>query len=171
MGWRKVLPMKNTIIEIALVMIVIQPGFAQQYPDDDCSRTSHMRIYSNATYVEEAGDVVGIELAFSRLSDKSVSALLYVYEGAPTKDGVPLPGQFTGSTLAIEGIWVQQSRNSSGGKIAHRVPIKLYGQLDERKFVGTIQIDAVSPQAIQLQRVDAVWLCRANKKTSKIDSR
>ena len=121
-----------------------------------------MRIYSNATYVEEAGDVVGIELAFTVRQDNSINALFYDYEGAPTTDGAPLPGRAEGTTLAIDGICSQHLKDSLGKEVLHTLPVKLLGTFDETNFVGTVQINGGSLEFLRLRRVDAIWLCRAN---------
>ncbi len=155
--------MKNTSAGTALLVVMAFLAFAQERPGDACIRASRMRIYSNATYVEEAGDVIGVELALSVSPDKSVSALLYDYEGAPHKDGVPLPGHLTGKTLAIEGTWVQHLRDNSGKEIVQRVPVKIKGTLDDGQFVGTIKIDGGSREPVRLVRVDAIWLCPSKK--------
>src|SRR5258708_19433854 len=60
-------------------------------PVDECAQTAHSQIYSNATFIEEAGDVVGFELALQLSPHKSsVSGLLYDYEGVPNDDGIGL---------------------------------------------------------------------------------
>ena len=81
-----------------------------------------MRIYSNAAYIEEADDVVGIELAFNVQPDSSVNALLYDYEGAPNMNGAPLVGRMAGKTLTIEGKWVQNLQDSSGKETVRTAP-------------------------------------------------
>jgi hypothetical protein len=155
---------KNAIVGTAMVFVITLPAFTQQQAEPECAQTSGMRIYSNATYVEEAGDVVGIEIAFTVRQDNSVNALLYDYEGEPTENGVPLPGRAAGTSLAIDGIWSHHLKNSSGREVVHIVPVKLRGTFDETNFVGSVQINGGSVESIRLHRADAIWLCRANNK-------
>lgn len=156
--------MKDAIAGTVLLFVMALPAFVHQQAQPECTQTSGMRIYSNATYVEETGDVIGIELALAVRPDNAVSALLYDYEGVPTKEGVPLPGRAAGTTISIDGIWVQRMESSSGKEVVHRVPVKLSGTFDEMNFVGTVQINGGSLKALRLRRVDAIWLCRANNK-------
>lgn len=164
---RKVLAVKNPSIGTALLLIVGLVAFAQERPQDACIHTSRMRIYSNAHYVEEAGDVVGVELALTVHPDESVTALLYEYEGAPHKDGIPLPGRLIKETLAVEGTWIQHLRDSSGKNIVEKVPVKIQGTLDDAQFVGTIKIDGGSRETARLVRVDTIWLCPSKNATTE----
>jgi hypothetical protein len=75
--------------------------------EDECTRTANMQIYSNAFVTkDEAGDLVGYELALSQAADSTVEALLFVYEGGAA-DGINLPGRISGRKLTIEGSWVE----------------------------------------------------------------
>ena len=75
--------------------------------EDECTRTANMQVYSNAFLTkDEAGDLVGYELALRQANDSTVEALLFVYEGAPA-DGITLPGRISGKNLTIEGSWVE----------------------------------------------------------------
>jgi hypothetical protein len=151
---------KTATLGTALLFAIGLQGVAQQNAQHECAQTSGMQIYSNVTYIEEAGDVIGIEVAFAVGQDNSINALFYDYEGAPTTDGVPLPGRAEGTDLSIDGIWVQHLKDSSGKGIVQRTPVKLRGKFDETNFVGTVQINGGSIEALQLRRVDAIWLCR-----------
>ena len=163
--------MKNAIVGTVLLFVVAIPAFAQQQPEAECARTSGMRVYSNATYVEEAGDVVGIELALSVRSDTSVTAFLYDYEGVPTTSGIPLLGHLSGKTLTIEGSWSQNLRDSSDKEVVRTVPVNVRGELDEAAFEGSVQIDAGKAQTVRLRPVDAIWSCRANSKVTTTSRR
>ena len=147
-----------------MLFVMALPAFTQQQAEPECAQTSGMRIYSNATYVEEAGDVVGIELAFIVRQDNTINALLYDYEGAPTTDGAPLRGRAAGTTLAIDGGWSQHIEDSSGKEVVHTVPVRLRRTFDETNFVGTVQINGGGVESLRLRRVDAIWLCRAKNK-------
>lgn len=156
--------MTKAIVRIALLFVVTLPAVAQQHAEHECAQTAGMRIYSNATYVEEAGDVIGIELAFSVRQDNSINALLYDYEGTPTTDGAPLRGSAEGTDVSVDGIWVQHLKDSSGKEIVQTTPVKLRGTVDETNFVGTVQINGGRLDDLRLLRVDAIWLCRSNDK-------
>ena len=158
------LAVKKAIVGSALLFVMTLPTVAQQHAQHECAQTSGMRVYSNATYVEEAGDVVGIELAFIVRQDNTINALLYDYEGAPTTDGAPLRGRAAGTTLTIDGIWPQQIEDSSGKEVVHTVPVKLRGTFDETNFVGTLQINGGGVESLRLRRVDAIWLCGTNNR-------
>ena len=84
----------RNIIHVALAVLLVivllgTLGGPLNASEDECERTSHMGIYSNAAFIEEAGDVVGYELAVEQLDGTSATALLHVYEGVPNKDGTP----------------------------------------------------------------------------------
>src|ERR1700690_909535 len=82
--------------------LVASCSSAQGTPSDECSRTASMRVYSNAWVHKETGDLLGYELAIKPLSDTSLDALLYVYEGGAS-DGIRLPGRISGKHVTIEG--------------------------------------------------------------------
>jgi hypothetical protein len=66
-----------------------------------------LKVYSNAAYVEEAGDVIGYELAFEQRSSRSIKAHLYIYQGVPNLDSISLSGKFSGGKVTMEGNWIQ----------------------------------------------------------------
>lgn len=57
---------------------------------DECARTAQMDIYSNAQVSEVTGDLGGFELALDKPNASHRKALLFVYEGAANKYGIPL---------------------------------------------------------------------------------
>jgi hypothetical protein len=73
------------LVTMSLVGLVplIAPRASQSTPEDECARTARLQTYSNAVFVEEAGDVVGFDLAFQQRNGHSVTALLYEYQGVP----------------------------------------------------------------------------------------
>jgi len=162
----ELLSVKHSIITTALLFLMVLSVCAQPKRGDECARTSGMQIYSNATYIEEAGDVVGLELALTVRPDRSVNALLYDYEGVPTNDGVLLDGRIAGTTLTLDGIWVQHLHESSGREIIHKVPIALRGVVNEKSFVGSVQINGGSQGSVRLLRTETIWLCRASSKAA-----
>ena len=85
--------------------ILVEHGSVMKEPN--CGRTAEMRVYSNAYLSEETGDVGGIELAIKDKRDSSVNALLFVYEGAPNDEAIPLSGSVTNKHLTLQGNWVE----------------------------------------------------------------
>ena len=117
-----------------------------QVPDEAISRTCKSvkgaTIYSNAYYVEEAGDVVGIEIAIFPYSGHR--ALLFVYEGTPFSDPIPLTGKRFGTKVS----W-----SSPKGK--------LYGTITGHEILGTVQVGDGSPERVRLRKVSHLWGCRS----------
>jgi len=131
-------------------------------PEDGCARTTHSQIYSDAVFIEEAGDVVGFELAFQRHSATSVDALLYVYEGAPNKDGISLSGRISGRNVMMEGKWIEHlTEEPSHKEVIETHAVKVDGTLDAAWFRGSVKIDDLNtPSKVRLKRVDHVWMCK-----------
>jgi len=121
-----------------------------------------MQVYSNAAFIEEAGDVVGYELALDLRKDSTVDAILYVYEGAPNTDGIHLAGRITGKKLTIEGNWTEHLiEYPSKKELVQTHFIRMAGMLGSSALRGTISIEGlVTPAAIRLKHVEHVWLCR-----------
>lgn len=59
------------------VLLFVAPGGVLDASGDECEWTARMRVYSNASLIKEADDVVGYELAVQQREDTSVDALLY----------------------------------------------------------------------------------------------
>jgi hypothetical protein len=130
---------------------------------DECERTSRMRIYSNASYIEEAGDVSGYELAVHRHDGNAIDAVLYFYQGAPNEDGMSISGQIVGRKLQMEGDWVEHFIESSSLKeIADTRHFKLTGTLTSAWFRGTL-VFAGTPEKVKLKHVSRLWMCAASK--------
>jgi hypothetical protein len=133
--------------------------------EDDCARTAHSQIYSDAVFIEKAGDVVGFELAFQRHSATSTDALLYVYEGAPNKDGISLSGRISDRNVMMEGKWIEHlTEESSHKEVIETHAVKVDGTLDAAWFRGSIKIDGLTPSKIRLKRVNHVWMCKTAPK-------
>jgi len=148
---------------IALLVLVPFLGFgASQNPSpDECAKTAHLQIFSNAVFVEEAGDVVGYELVFQERNPKSAEALLYVYEGVPNEDGISVSGQISGTKVTMAGNWVQHLiEEPSKKEIVETRPVEVSGTLDSNRFRGTIKISGLSTP-VTLKRVGHIWMCRA----------
>jgi hypothetical protein len=146
---------------------VVSSGKNLNACEDECIRTAHSQIYSNAVFIEDAGDVVGFELAVQRSNHgSSVSALLYDYEGVPNEDGISLSGQILGKELIIEGNWVRHlTEMPSKKQIVETRHVKVNGKIDSTRFRGTIKIeDLDTPINVRLKRVDHIWMCKRQTK-------
>ena len=141
----------------------VSPGENLNASEDEYARTAHSQIYSNAVFIEEAGDVVGFELALQRSHDSSsVGALLYDYEGVPNEDGISLSGHILGRKLTMEGNWVGRLiEQPSKKEIVETRLVKLDGTIDATRFHGTITIsDLDTPIRVRQKRVDRIWMCK-----------
>ena len=85
MGCRNVTPL--SVHALLAMVLSLTLGGALNESKDECERTAPMRIYSNASFIKEAGDVVGYELAVQQRQGALIDAFLYVYEGVRNKDG------------------------------------------------------------------------------------
>jgi hypothetical protein len=145
---------------LAMVLSVTLSGTLDA-SEDECERTAQMRVYSNAAFIEEAGDVVGYEMAVQRREGTSIDALLYFYEGVPNKDGISVSGHIAGGKLAMEGDWVEhlieQPSNKETVETHH---VTLNGKLDSTWFRGTIKIAGLAtPIKVRLKHVSHIWMC------------
>jgi len=134
-------------------------SFSQSRREKDCNTDPETKIYSDAKYVEEAGDVIGLELALKPSTGEGINALLYIYEGAPTMKGISLRAILKGKTLVIDETSSEHSFDSSGKDVVHELPIKISGTLEESEFAGSVQINGGNPETVVLRRVPAIWLC------------
>jgi len=133
--------------------------------EDECERTSHMRVYSNASFIKEAGDVVGYELAVEQRDGTSITALLHVYEGVPNKDGIYISGHIAGGKLTMEGDWVEHLiEQPSKKEVVETHHVTVGGTLDSIWFRGTIKIAGLAkPVNVKLKRVSHIWMCASQK--------
>jgi hypothetical protein len=134
-----------------------------QKPDssDECARTSGMQVYSNVFIHEETGDLLGYDLAIKRKADSSVDALLYVYEGGESGDGIPLSGQVVNKRLAVQGIWVEHLiEYPSKRTIVEKHFVKLVGDLGSTALSGELTIEGIDErEAVRLKHVKRIWSC------------
>ena len=121
-----------------------------------------MQVYSNAFVHEETADFLGYELAIKQTSDSSINALLYVYEGVPVEQGIPLSGRISGKSIALQGKWVEHLLQSPSKKeVAQTHFVKVDGVLDATSFQGHAKIENMdSPDNIRLKRVQRLWFCK-----------
>jgi hypothetical protein len=148
---------------LALLAMVLSAtlGGTLDASEDECERTAQMRVYSNASFIEEAGDVVGYELAVQRHEGTSIDALLYFYEGVPNIDGISASGHIAGGKLAMEGDWVQHLiEQPSKKEIVETHHVTVNGTLDSTWFRGTIKIAGLAtPIKVRLKHVSHIWMC------------
>ena len=139
---------------------VLQPSLG--IPEPDCGRTATMHVYSDAYLSEETGDVGGIELAMTEKKDSSVDALMFVYEGAPNHDAIPLSGTASNKQLKMKGNWVEHLvEYPSKKEIVQTHSVAVDGAIDSSMFEGDLKIEGLDFSGkVQLKRVPQIWLCR-----------
>jgi hypothetical protein len=150
------------IATVALIGLVpfVGLGAYQDTSQDECARTAHLQIYSNAVFVEEAGDIVGYELVFQQRSRNSAKALLYIYEGVQIEDGISISGQISDRKLTMEGDWVRHLvEEPSKKEIVETHRVEVSGTLDSNRFQGTLKISGVATP-VTLKRLGQIWRCR-----------
>jgi hypothetical protein len=131
-------------------------------PESDCGRTAKMRVYSDAYLSEETGDVGGTELAITEKKDSTVDALLFVYEGAPNDEAIPLSGSTANKHLTLQGNWVEHLvEYPSKKEIVQTHFVTVDGTLDLATFQGDLKIEGLAfPVKARLKRVPQIWVCR-----------
>jgi hypothetical protein len=155
-------------ISARLTLLLVAAGFSStillaQKPSssDECARTSGMKVYSNVLIHEETGDLLGYDLAIKRNADSSVDALLYVYEGGDSDDGIPLSGQVVNNRLAVQGTWVEHliEYPSKRTKLEKHF-VKIVGELGPAVFSGELTIEGMNErEADRLKLVRRIWSC------------
>jgi hypothetical protein len=130
--------------------------------EPDCGRTAEMRVYSNAYLSEETGDVGGIELAIKDKRDSTVDALLFVYEGAPNDEAIPLSGSIASKHLTLQGNWVEHLvEYPSKKEIVQTHFVNVDGTLDLSSYQGDLKIDGLAfPDKVRLTWVRQIWECK-----------
>ena len=127
----------------------------------DCGRTVEVRVYSNAYLSEETGDVGGIELAIKDKSDSTVDALLFVYEGAPNDEAIPLSGSIASKHLTLRGKWVEHLVEYPKKETVQTHLINVDGTLDLASYKGGLNIDGLAfPDKVRLTRARQIWVCK-----------
>jgi hypothetical protein len=120
-----------------------------------CELVKGAAIYSNARYIEEAGDVIGFELAF--LDDKT--ALLFDYEGTP--DAEPIPLNVSKNSGAWEGALRRKViEYPSKREVTDTVAATVKGKLIGKGFQGAIQVGQGNSERVNLKRVRHLWGCK-----------
>lgn len=146
---------------LLLGLALSSPSYYLNAAEDDCARTSKMRVYSSAFIAAGSGDLDGYELALSQTSDSKVDALLFVYEGA-ADGGIPLSGRISDGNMIIDGVWTEhQIESPSRKEVVQTHSIKILGALDPSWFRGRMKIEGLlTPEKIRLKRVPRIWACR-----------
>ena len=149
-------------LPVVLAVLFAAPlNLAQGAPPDVCERAAEMQVYSNARYIEEAGDVIGDELAVQRREGNSIDALLYFYQGEPNKDGIALSGHIVGEKLTMEGDWIQHLFESpSNQQIVETHHVTVTGTLNSNWFRGSISLGSRSGPDVKLRHVPHIWMCK-----------
>ena len=134
----------------------------EEIPEPDCGRTAKTRVYSDAYLSEETGDVGGTELAITEKKDSTVDALLFIYEGEPNDEAIPLSGSTANKHLTLKGNWVEHLvEYPSKKEIVQTHFVTLDGTLDLATFQGGLKIEGLeSPAKARLKRVSQIWMCR-----------
>jgi hypothetical protein len=130
----------------------------QSAPQSECNGNLCLQVYSNADFIEEAGDVIGYELAFEPRSGKSIKAQLYIYQGEPNTDGIDVSGHFSDGKVMMEGKWIQHLvEEPSNKEIIESQPVEITGTLDPKWFRGIIRVSGHA-EKVTLKRTDRTWL-------------
>jgi hypothetical protein len=150
----------RTSLLIVVLLARALPGQTAA-PTNECGRSAEMRVYSNVFVHEETGDVLGYDLALKRSRDLGVDALLYVYEGGNSAEGVPLSGQISKKHLSVQGTWVEHLVEYPSKKgIVQTHSVKITGMLGPTHFRGELTIEGMGEREhISLKRVERVWSC------------
>jgi hypothetical protein len=129
---------------------------------DDCSLAAGSTIYSNAYLHKETEDVLGYELAIKQHDTSTVEAFLYIYEGAPNKEAIPLTGQLINGQLNIRGNWVEHLiEYPSKKETVQTHAVEIIGTLKPASFRGDFTIEGFEKkESVNLKRVDGIWLCK-----------
>jgi hypothetical protein len=149
------------VFALLAIAMSVTLGATPDASEDECDRTAQMRVYSNASFIEETGDVVGYEMAVQRREGTSIDALLYFYEGVPNKDGISVSGHIAGGKLAMEGDWVEHLiEQPSNKEIVETHHIAVHGTLNSTWFRGTINFAGIAiPIKVRLKHVSHIWMC------------
>jgi len=128
----------------------------------ECEKTAGMQVYSNVFVHKETGDLLGYDLALKRSGDSGVDALLYVYEGGESDEGIPLSGQISNGRLSVQGTWVEHGvEYPSKKEIVQTHFVKIVGTLESAAFRGELTIEGVGErEQVRLKRVKTIWSCK-----------
>ncbi len=143
-----------------VTLLISTIALAQAPSKEFCSRASDGPVYSNARYIEEAGDVVGYELVLK--PDNKL--LLYVYEGVPFTDPIELSVKRIKNRISSSGTWSERLvEYPSKREIVERRPVVVVGTVSPKAIEGTIRIGNGNPEKVKLKRIQHIWGCAGQK--------
>jgi hypothetical protein len=145
-----------------LILLVALGTSGHSQADNECARIAHLPIYSVTSTSKETGDLDGYELAIEQHDDSTVDAWLYVYEGAPNKEGIHISGTIAGQILKLKGTWDEHMIDYPSKKeIVQTHLVEMQGTLDPTWFRGTLKIEGLfTPDNVKLKRTQHIWLCK-----------
>jgi hypothetical protein len=140
---------------VALVLITLaSPLFAKK---NRCSGTANSEVYSDARYIEEAGDVIGLELA---IAADGKSVLLYDYQGA-LSDPVVLPAIYSAGELTVSAGYTRDLIEEPSEKhVIEKHHVELRAHVTPVLLAGTFKTDNLRTEHIRLRKVPFVWGCK-----------
>ena len=123
-----------------------------------CQQVTSAKVYSDAFYSEEGGDVVGSELGILPNGD----VLLYAYEGTPWSEPAVLKKAGGDQKNAI---WTGNQKLKTVHYPAERTvevvtPVRLEGSVIQNRFVGTVKWGDAAPTRVRLKVVPHLWGCK-----------
>jgi hypothetical protein len=166
------MPISARLILLAAIASFSGALLAQKsVASDKCVRTSGMQVYSNVFSHKETGDLLGYELAIKRSGDSGVDALLYIYEGGDSNDGIPLSGHILNSRLTVQGTWADRLiEHPSKREIVEKHFVKIVGALGSEAFKGELTIEGMEePERVRLKHVKRIWSCTKLTPSTQIE--
>jgi hypothetical protein len=152
------------LLNIMKSVRIVSPKQQLDASEGICAQPNRLKTYSNASFIEEAGDVVGYEFVLQRPHSGSIHAFLYDYEGVPNAAAISLSGRISGTKVTMEGDRVQHLiEQPSGKEIVETSHVGVEGILGSTWFRGTISIgNNTTPDHVQLKRVGHIWTCKSS---------
>ncbi len=87
---------------------------------------------------------------------------MYVYEGAPNNEAIPLSGRFSAGKISLWGKWVEHLTEYPSKKtVVETRSVEISGILNAGSFRGDVKIAGLAKkELVRLKRVKNTWLCR-----------
>jgi hypothetical protein len=154
---------------LLIAVLALSGTLLGQKAADECGKTAGMEVYSNVFVHKETGDLLGYDLALKRGGDSSADALLYVYEGGESDEGVRLSGHISDKLLSVQGTWVEHLvEYPSKKEIVQTHFVKIVGTLEPASFHGELTIEGMGEgEQVRLKRVKKIWSCKKVDASSK----
>jgi hypothetical protein len=150
------------LASLALFLILVAPlarlqSDYQAITRENCRSVKDAKIYSNAYYAEEGGDVVGIEIAL--FADR---ALLFDYEGTPWVQPIPVRRSGNPSKLELRGKTnVTVYEGGTDRPVLQEASAQFHGTLSKTLLKGKLTINGSAPESVRLKSVSHLWGCKA----------